>query len=248
MKPSPDDHFSSIAQAYARGRISYPPELFAHLAGLCPGHDLAWDCATGSGQAAVALAATFARVEATDLSAELLRQAPAHPRIRYRVAHAENSGLTDRSVDLVTVAQALHWFEHPLFEREVLRVLRPRGILACWGYVWPAVNPAVDALLEQFKAQIAPHWPPRAALLQAGYAALRFSLPELPAPKFQIAVRWTAADYLAHLASWSAVRYHREKTGADIVEEFRPGFERVWGSSSAEVRWDLVLRIFRKLD
>ncbi|MBS0661829.1 MAG: class I SAM-dependent methyltransferase [Verrucomicrobia bacterium] len=246
MKRPPDDHFSPIAQAYARGRLAYPAGLFAHLVSLCAGHDLAWDCATGSGQAAVALAETFARVEATDLSAEMLQQAPGHPRIHYRVAHAENSGLADGTVDLVTVAQALHWFEHPAFEHEVQRVLKPRGVLACWGYVWPKVNPEVDALLEQFKSRIASHWPPRAALLHAGYSTLRFALPELPAPPFQIAARWTADDYLAHLASWSAVRYHREKTGCDIIGEFRPGFEHVWGGKAVDVHWTMPLRVFRR--
>lgn len=245
MHPKPDDHFSPIARAYARGRLSYPQELFSHLARLGPGRRLAWDCATGSGQAALGLAEFFDQVEATDLSEDLLRLAPPHPRVRYRPAPAHASGLPDGSVDLVTVAQALHWFDLPSFESELRRVLRPGGIFAFWGYVWPAVTPSVDTVLEDFKAAIAPFWPARSALLHARYAALRFALKELPAPAIRMTVDWTLAEYLDHLASWSAVRYHREQTGTDILQEFQPRFASVWPNGAQETRWDLIVRIFQ---
>ena len=132
MKAS--DHFSSVAGAYALRRPSYPDQLFAYLAGLTRDHDLAWDCAAGSGQASVPLARYFQKVIATDLSAAMLAQAPPHSAIEYRVALADESELDPGCADLVTVAQALHWLQLDTFYREVDRVLKPAGVLAVWTY------------------------------------------------------------------------------------------------------------------
>ena len=54
----------------------------------------------------------------------------AHPRVEYRVAPAERSGLPDAAVDLVTLALAAHWFDLPRFYAEVRRVGRPRTAIA----------------------------------------------------------------------------------------------------------------------
>ena len=128
------DHFSPVAATYARARPGYPPALFAWLAHSCAARDLAWDCATGSGQAAVGLRPWFARILATDASAAQLEQAQPDSGIDYRLAPAEHSGLPAASVDLITVAQALHWFDLPRFHREVRRVLKPDGLFAAWSY------------------------------------------------------------------------------------------------------------------
>ena len=137
------DHFSAVAAGYARFRPRYPTELCADLAAAAPAHGLAWDCATGNGQAAVALAAHFARVVATDASAAQLARATPHPRITYRLGPERESGLDDGSVDLVTVAQAFHWLDLDAFYAEVRRVLRPRGALAVWCYDLARVDAAV---------------------------------------------------------------------------------------------------------
>ncbi len=142
------DHFSPIAPLYASGRIGDPVDLYRLLDALCLGHGIAWDCATGSGQAAVDLARTFPKVIATDISEALLALAPAHPRIAYRAAPAEDSGIEAGSVDLVTVAQALHGFDLARFWAEVIRVLKPGGVVAFLGYNWPVVEPGVDCELE----------------------------------------------------------------------------------------------------
>ncbi len=130
----PQDHFSAIAARYSRSRIGYPPELFQFLADQCPAHDLAWDCATGSGQAAVDLARHFSAVVATDISSELLALAPVHPAIAWRVAPAEAPEIGTGQVDLITIAQAIHWFDLERFREVVLRVLKPGGVMAFWGY------------------------------------------------------------------------------------------------------------------
>jgi ubiquinone/menaquinone biosynthesis C-methylase UbiE len=124
------DHFSEVAARYAEFRPSYPAELFAWLASLCKEHEAAWDCATGSGQATAGLAAHFRQIIATDASAEQIAHAGAPGNVIFRVATTEASGLDARSVDLVSVAQAAHWFELPRFFAEARRVLKPGGVLA----------------------------------------------------------------------------------------------------------------------
>src|ERR1043165_5287441 len=123
------DHFSTQSQDYARYRPDYPPSLFQWLASLTSAHALAWDVGTGSGQAALALADHYRRVVATDAAEAQLRHAVAHERVTYKGMPAENTDLGNASVDLVTVAQALHWFDFDRFYREVQRVLRPGGLI-----------------------------------------------------------------------------------------------------------------------
>jgi SAM-dependent methyltransferase len=181
VKPD-QDHFSPIASDYARGRFGYPETLYRFLAAHCREHHAAWDCATGSGQAARGLVERFSHVTATDISQELLARAPRHPRIVYRAAPAEASGLDPDSVDLVTVAQAVHWFDLPRFWTEVLRVLKPGGILAFWGYNWPVAAPRVDRVLEAFRETIVSAWPERSAILHEGYRSVRPPLDEIACP------------------------------------------------------------------
>ncbi len=126
------DHFSGIAAQYAQARPHYPAALFDWLAAHCAKRTLAWDCGAGNGQASVALAAYFEQVHATDISAAQLAEAPAHPRIHYRVAPADASALPSHTADLITVAQALHWFDLDAFYAEARRVLRPGGLIAAW--------------------------------------------------------------------------------------------------------------------
>ena len=123
------DHFSGHAGDYGRYRPHYPDALFAWLAAQVGPDARAWDCATGNGQAAVALAGHLAHVVATDASATQIAAAVPHPRVEYAVRPASASGLPDRSVSLVTVAQALHWFDFDKFWNEVRRVLKPGGTM-----------------------------------------------------------------------------------------------------------------------
>src|SRR5262245_28736735 len=148
-KPMSKDLFSTQASSYAKYRPSYPPELFEYLASLCAERRAAWDCATGNGQAALALAPYFEKVWATDLSAKQIDSAAAHSKVEYSVASAEAAPFPDRFFDLITVAQAYHWFDFEGFAREVRRVAKPRGLVAVWGYgLAICEDPRIDALVE----------------------------------------------------------------------------------------------------
>ncbi len=139
------DFFSEQARVYARFRPQYPGELFAYLASAAPGRELAWDCGTGNGQAAQDLARHFRRVIATDASADQIAQAAQHERIEYQVARAEDVSLDDHSVDLITAAMAVHWFDLDSFYAVVRRAAKRDGVLAVWMYHLPVIDPAIDA-------------------------------------------------------------------------------------------------------
>lgn len=245
------DHFSGHADAYARFRPVYPPRLFAWLASVAPGHERAWDCATGNGQAARGLAPHFREVVATDASAEQLRSAAPHPGVVFRVAAAESSGLEDASVDLVTVAQALHWFDLPRFFAEAARTLRPGGVVAAWCYVQVAVSAEVDAVVARLYGEtVGPFWPPERALVEDGYRSLALPPPfvEVDAPELAMEARWTLSELLGYLGTWSAAQRYRRATGRDAVVEVSPELGAAWGPAGEvrTVRWPLQLRAARR--
>lgn len=244
----PQDHFSSIANAYNAGRISYPEELYTFLAGQCEEQACAWDCATGSGQAAADLSKHFHRVIATDISDSLLSHATKKENIVFRAAPAESSGITTSTIDLVTVAQAIHWFELDKFWDEAVRVLKPNGILAFWGYVWPVVNDQIDSLFKTYRTTIADYWPEKIHYLQRGYVNVDAPLKRLGNPNFYIMERWTASQYLKHLSSWSGTRYYREALRADPVSEIEEAVNTIWGDEIRTVKWSLILKVYQKTE
>jgi SAM-dependent methyltransferase len=239
------DHFSQVSASYAQFRPRYPAPLFAFLAGICHHRDAAWDCATGSGQAAGDLAPHFARVWATDASASQISHAQPHPRVQYRVAPAEESGLDDLSVDLVTVAQALHWFDRPAFYREVKRVLRPGGILAAWCYgQFRLDEPDLDGALHRFYHQVVgPYWPPERALVEAGYATLDFPFDRLQTPRFDMTLEVSLDTLAGYLGTWSATQRYIAAQKHDPLPELIDYLRPVWGADDTrrQVTWPLGL-------
>ncbi len=209
------DHFSGHAEDYARFRPRYPVELYEHVAALAPGRARCWDCATGSGQAAVALAEHFDAVIATDASDAQLASASPHPRIEYRRERAERTSLAPRSVDLVTVAAALHWFELDAFYDEVRRVTRPGGVLAAWTYgVSVETSPAVDEVVGAYAhEQLGPYWAPQLTHVHKRYRELPFPFAELAAPPVAIELEWTIQQLLGKLNTWSAAGAYRRARG-----------------------------------
>lgn len=244
------DHFSGHAADYARFRPIYPAELFAYLATLTPARDLAWDCATGNGQAAVALAPHFARVIATDASSTQIESAQQHDGVDYRVAPAENSGIETASVDLVTSAQALHWFDIPAFFAEARRVLKPDGAIAIWAYNLLHVGPEIDALVQKFYTEATgPFWPPERDIVEAGYRGIAFPFEEIAPPSFEMETRWTLDHLLGYLRTWSATQRFIAARGFDPVDSLGEALRGHWGNPDTTrlVRWPLMIRLGKPL-
>lgn len=244
------DHFSKKAAAYAAFRPRYPAALFAFLASHAPRRVLAWDCATGNGQAAVGLAEHFERVIATDASAAQIGAATPHERIEYRVARAEASGLADASVDLVTVAQALHWLDLDAFYAEVRRVLVPDGVIAVWCYSMASIAPEIDSIVNEYYAvTCGPYWPFERRHVDAGYRTLPFPFDETDATAAPLAIElwWTLADLEGYLRTWSATQRLVADRGGDPVGEVIGRLAPIWGDASTRrlVRWPVWLRLGR---
>lgn len=241
------DCFSAGAEGYARHRLTYPARLYRTLADLAPGRERCWDCATGSGQAAVGLAACFDEVIATDASAEQLARARPHPRVVYREALAERSGLPARSVDLVTVAAAIHWFDHGRFYDEVRRVTRPGAILAAWSYgAHLRVGPTIDPIIERFVERVGPHWPERFRHIRAEYRELPFPFEEITLPPLSITMRWTVDDLVGNMQTWSGVQAMVRATGTDPTAAVRAELSAAWGAAPRRpCEWPLFFRVGR---
>jgi SAM-dependent methyltransferase len=243
------DHFSGHADAYREARPTYPEALFDWLAARAPQRGLAWDAGCGNGQASCALAQHFERVVATDPSAEQIAQAPPHPRVEYRVEPAERSSLADASVDLVSVAQALHWFDFAAFFAEVRRVLKPGGVFAAWSYADCHVDPAVDeAIARAYVDLTGPYWPPERAHVDDGYAQVAIPFEPIAAPPFEMMAHWNAAQLLAYLRSWSATQRYLKANERDPIAEVEDELLHAWGDPAKprDVRWAFHLRAARK--
>ena len=243
------DHFSRVAVSYAACRPTYPEELFDYLAGLVHHPKVAWDCAAGTGQATIPLAGRFERVVATDISISMLDQAPRHSHIDYRAVTAKASGLPAASVDLVTVAQALHWLDVDWFYEEAARVLIPGGVLAAWSYG----NPHLDSItlqreLSRFHGDVlGPYWPPGRQHVEAGYRTLRFPFPELDPPAFAMEEHWTLAQLLGYVGTWSATQRFRDAVRRDPVPDLERKLALQWNhGSTRRVRWPLTVRVGRR--
>lgn len=245
----PSDHFSSVASQYARSRPTYPDELFDWLAAHCGRRGLAWDVGAGNGQASIALAERFDKVLATDLSEGQIAEAPRHERIEYRAAPAERSGLDGHSVDLVTVAQALHWFELDPFYAEVRRVLRPDGLVAAWTYgVLSVEGEAVDRIVDDYYHRIVgPHWPAERRHVENGYAELDWPFQPVAGPVFAIRRQWNLDELLGYARSWSATSRMQRATGMDPVAAFDERLAAEWGPRDGlrTVTWPITMRAGR---
>lgn len=239
------DHFSRQATDYARYRPTYPATLYEYLASLTPEHDRTWDAGTGNGQAAIGLARHFRSVIASDPSEQQIRLAMPHVRVMYCVARAEDSGLEDQSIDLITAAQAVHWFDLDRFYAEVLRVLAPQGVIAVWCYNLTEITPEVDRVMESYyHDMLGEFWPPQIRWVDEHYRTVPFPFAEIDAPEFAVEVKWSIDDLFGYLSSWSAAPRFKEAHGFDPLDEKRAEFKAAWGTEADRVvRWPIYLRV-----
>jgi ubiquinone/menaquinone biosynthesis C-methylase UbiE len=243
------DHFSTVAGRYADFRPHYPAALFDYLSTLAPRSSLVWDCAAGNGQATVDLAGRFDRVVATDASREQIASAQPHPKAEYRVAPAEQSELPDHSVDLITVAQALHWFDFDRFYHECRRVLKPDGVLATWAYgVTEVEGEEPNRINHDFYANtVGPYWPPERKWVEEGYRTIPFPFKAMtpPPPAFRMETHWTLDQLVGYFSTWSATSRYTKANGSSPIPELAERLGRAWGDAKATRRivWPLSLRV-----
>jgi Methyltransferase domain len=248
-QPAPGfkDLFSRDSLSYARFRPRYPRELIEWVAGLPRARSLAWDCATGNGQAAALLAGYFGRVVGTDASLTQLRAARREAKVSYVAALAEATPLAARQVDLVTVAQALHWLDLPGFFAEIDRVAAPGAALAIWGYARLRAAPALDALIDRFHDEtVGPYWSSERKLVDEGYRSFQLPISEVSAPPLAIEATLTVGELLGYLRTWSAVGKYQSVHGRDPVAALEPELAACWGpAASRRVVWPLFVRAGR---
>ena len=243
------DHFSAHAATYAEARPHYPPELFDWLAKQCPRRRLAWDAGCGNGQASVALAEYFGEVYATDPSQSQIANAIAHDKVQYAVESAEACSLGDHTANLVTVAQAYHWFDHARFCDEARRVLAPDGVAALWSYAESRVSPEVDPIVDQLHHRtLGADWPPERQHVLDRYRELPFPFRPIPSPAFEMRADWNLHQYLAYLSSWSATQRYLKRTGIDPVVAIGDDMRATWGHPETvrSVEWPLLLLVGRR--
>ena len=241
------DHFSRQAADYAKFRPRYPRGMFEYLGTVAPSRKIAWDCGTGNGQAATQLVEVFDRVIATDASEKQIANAQPHERVKYRVAPAENSGIGSETVDLIMVAQALHWFDLDRFYAEARRVSKPDGVLAASAYNLLYIDPAVDEVINQYYYKVVgPFWPPERKLVEQ-FADLSFPFREVDPPKFEMTAEWNLDHLLGYLQTWSSTQRFIAAKGSDPLEQIMDELHRAWGNSNQtrRVTWPLVVRIGR---
>jgi hypothetical protein len=242
------DYFSGVSGSYRHYRPRYPESLFQHLAGIVPSRSTAWDCATGNGQAAGMLARYFDQVIATDASEDQIRNAEVSERVTFRVEPAEATTLEPRSVDLVTVAQALHWFDLAGFAEEVRRVSRPRAVLAAWSYALLYSTPSVDSVIGRLYDDIlGEYWPGERRIVERGYSDVSLPFEPLNSPVFTLRAEWSLQQLLGYLSTWSAAKRYQERNGENPVAMIAEDLEAAWGMPQVrrEITWPLTVRLWQ---
>jgi SAM-dependent methyltransferase len=238
------DLFSGHSKSYAAFRPTYPKELYQFIYGHVHAFDIAWDCGTGNGQAARDLASVFTRVFATDISAAQLKNAVRAENIVY--AEGEATDLPDQSVDLITVAQAIHWFDQDRFFREVKRVGKKEAVLAVWGYSLPGIASEIDILMNDFySGVVGPFWDPERKLVDDHYRSISFPFREIGTPSFRFSAFWTCDDFQGYLNTWSAVQHYQQAKGENPVDRIIRPIQVLWGDGRRPVTFPLFLRLGR---
>ena len=243
------DHFSKQAAAYAKFRPRYSREMFEFLGTISPSRELAWDCATGNGQAAVELANVFQHVIATDASENQIANADPSSRVEYRIASAEQSGLQSGSIDLIMVAQALHWLNHDRFYPEVRRLLKNNGVFAASAYNLLRTDRPIKEIITRYYYEIVgPYWPPERSLIER-FPEIPFPFPERETPTFEIAAEWNLEQLMGYLWSWSSTQRFVAATNRNPIDQIAGDLEQAWGDplTTKRIVWPLVLRVGIKM-
>jgi len=241
------DFFSDHSKIYAAFRPTYPAELYSFILKHVVQRDAAWDCATGNGQVAAELARHFSTVHATDISQQQINEAVHAPNVHYGIAKAEASGFSDAQFDLITVGQAVHWFDIELFYREVKRTGKSHALIAIWGYSNAEVSPEIDELfLAFYHTTVGKYWDDARRHVEAGYSTIPFPFQPIDCPLFHIELFWTLEHFGGYLTSWSATQKFIRENGFDPVPEFLKTIAPHWRPGEVRaVRFPLFLKLGR---
>lgn len=241
------DLFSSHSGDYSRYRPNYPPELFTFLRKLVYKNERAWDCGTGNGQVAGELSTFFEQVCATDISLQQLSQAVQKPNIQYTRQPAERTNFPDSHFDLVTVGQAVHWFDFDKFYTEVKRVSKKEAVIAIFGYSLFRSDPGTNKLIEHFYDNIiGPYWQPERKYLDEKYRSLPFPFDEITAPEFELRQKWTIERLIGYLNTWSAVKSYEQEKKENPVKLIEKELYRSFGEVGM-INFPIILRIGRNI-
>lgn len=243
------DYFSDKSNFYSKFRPVYPSDLFSYISSLTESHDRAWDCGTGNGQSAIALTNYYTEVIATDASENQIKNAKKREGVIYKNESAEETSLDTGSVDLITVAQALHWFNIDIFAHEVQRVLRPHGLLAAWTYGLHKITPEIDEVVNNlYGPMLAQFWPPERRIVEEKYININFPMKEIKTPDFQMEIEWELSQLIGYLRTWSAVKKYEVETGESPVDKIYEKLCRLWRNPERKykIKWPLTLKIWKK--
>lgn len=254
MRPA-QNHFANVANQYATFRPTYDPELLCALVKLTGHHTfpapiVALDIAAGSGQATLHLAEYAQTVIASDLAHSQIASMPPHAHIHRYVARAEASALPDHSVDLITVAQAMHWFDIDAFHREVNRILKPNGIVAVWTYALLSATPAITNIIHRLYQHTTPWWPADRAHVDNHYANLAFPYQHVDFTPPPMIMHYTRDQLLGYLRTWSGVQRFTKDQGHDPVTQFVDEFTNAWSgdpTTTMPFQFDLTVLVGRPL-
>jgi SAM-dependent methyltransferase len=238
------DNFSVQAAGYAQFRPTYPQELYDYLYSLVQEKNTAWDCATGNGQVARILAKDFKQVFATDISENQLKHAVQKENISYLLESSNKSSFPDASFDLITVAQAIHWFHFDDFYAEVKRTLKPFGIFAAFGYGVMRIDEQVDAVIHKlYKGILGGYWDEERKHIDEGYSSIPFPFQEFAVPKFSIQTTWDFDQMIGYLNTWSALQHYKKANNSSPLAILMPELEMAWGTGDKEVYFPILLRV-----
>ncbi|GAA4322790.1 class I SAM-dependent methyltransferase [Pontixanthobacter gangjinensis] len=237
------DNFSTRSGAYRKFRPEYPQEVYEFIQKHLKASELAWDCGTGNGQVAGKLAEFFGRVEATDISKNQIAHAVKRPNINYSIQAAENTSFPNNVFDLLTTAQAFHWFDFDQFYSEVQRCLKPNALIAILGYGLFSSKPATNLVIEYFYNEIiGPYWDPERKYLDEAYKSIPFPFEEIETPGLIQSYNWSIEHLVGYLRTWSAVKHYERKNGKDPVEFIEKDLRTSFGKSN-EVNFPILFRL-----
>jgi ubiquinone/menaquinone biosynthesis C-methylase UbiE len=239
------DNFSTHARQYAKFRPTYPDELFHFLISLITNKEAAWDCGTGNGQVAVKLSKHFKKVYATDISRRQIANARKKRNIVYKIEPAEETAFDADQFDLITVAQAIHWFDFEKFYAEVKRTLKANGVIAAIGYSLIGINPEIDRIIEKlYKEILHNYWDKERAYIDDLYRTIPFPFSEIKTPEFSSTFHWTFEELTGYLNTWSAVQHYIKENSTNPVELIKDDLSHAWGKSSKKtVNFPILTRI-----